>query len=237
MNRPDLEAALYDWHNSHVLRDQQRDIPYWVRRTRRLRPLLVLGAGTGRLAVPLASVPQVVALDIELARLDRIPATPGLQRVCADMRRTPLTGSFSAILLPYSTLQALCEHAHRTRALQEAARLLASCGSLFIDVSRGFDDHPDTQPSRRLRAPCGAVGGHVVEEWQEAQREQSCLALRKTFYCAGERICQVEERWAYASTLRLASTLRECGFTVRDHRRGYGASHSLHRDIYHAVRI
>lgn len=236
MNRIDLDAALYDWHNSHVLRDQQRDIPYWVRRTRRLRPLLVLGAGTGRLAAPLASVPPVVALDIDLARLDRIPATPGLHRVCGDMRQAPLAGLFSAILLPYSTLQALYDPASRAQTLHEAARLLPPGGSLFIDVSRSFDDHPDMQPSRCLRAPCDALDGRVVEEWQEAQRGQSCLVLRKTFYCGGEQVRQVEERWAYASTLRLAQTLRECGFTVRDHRRGYGATHSLHRDIYHAVR-
>jgi hypothetical protein len=93
---------------------------------------------------------------------------------------------------------------------------------LFIDISRSFDDHPDTQPSRHLRAPCNAFGGRVVEEWQEAQRGQSCLVLRKSFYCGGEQVCQVEEHWAYASTLRLTQTLRESGFTVRDHRRGYG---------------
>ncbi|MFE7117752.1 hypothetical protein ACFU99_20285, partial [Streptomyces sp. NPDC057654] len=75
------EALLYDWHNQHRLRRQQRDIAYWLNLTERNDRLLVLGAGTGRVAVPLAEHRDsnhdrdrsVTAVDLSQARLRRMP--------------------------------------------------------------------------------------------------------------------------------------------------------------------
>ena len=94
----DLEALLYDWHNSHSLVGQQADIGYWLDETRASDRILVLGAGTGRVAAPLAArgTAIVVALDLSLARLARIPAMPRLARVCADMTAIPLSAASTA---------------------------------------------------------------------------------------------------------------------------------------------
>ncbi|MFE9750238.1 class I SAM-dependent methyltransferase [Saccharothrix saharensis] len=138
------EALLYDWHNDHLLRAQRADVDYWQASTADADRLLVLGAGTGRVAAPLARHrPRLVtALDLSPARLRRVPAVPGLRPVCGDMRRLPLAGGFDAAIVPYSAMQLLVSPRDRDQALVDAARVLTPDGFLHVDVSGNFDTRP-----------------------------------------------------------------------------------------------
>ena len=136
----ELDALLYDWHNAYRLRAQRGDVGYWVELTSGIDRLLVVGAGTGRVAVPLARhrTRTITALDVSFARLRRMPAVPGLVPVCSDMRSLPLRSGFGAAIVPYSTLQLLLTVQDRAQALVEAARVLDKGALLHIDVSGNF---------------------------------------------------------------------------------------------------
>lgn len=233
-----LEAMLYDWHNEHLLRDQRRDIAYWIRHTQGLRPLLVLGAGTGRVAVPLAEADTgVIALDQSIGRLKRIPTTSGLFSVCADMRQVPLADSLAAVLLPYSTLQAVQGSEQRQLALDEAARLLSPGAHLFIDVSHSFEFKSVVVWHRVLRAACAELQGKVLDEWQIHIPLKDRLQLLKMVQSDGETLGTATEQWAYASSLDLPQLLADSGFDIVQVDRGYGDTFSHHREIYHAIRV
>ena len=234
----DLEALLYDWHNSHSLVGQQADISYWLNETRASDRILVLGAGTGRVAVPVAArgTAVVVALDFSLARLARVPAMPRLARVCADMTAIPLSGGFDSVVVPYSAFQLLRTRADRLLALRAAAGALSSRGVLHIDVSTSFDSRPGSGPRVVLAELCPELG-EIVTEVAECTRDADALVLCKEFRGeTGDLVCVVEERWSYFASIDFGGLLREAGLQVSGIDHGYGGGRSAHRRVLHAFR-
>lgn len=234
----ELEALLYDWHNDHRLRTQRDDVAYWIELTTDADRPLVLGAGTGRVAVPLARhrARTTVALDLSAARLGRIPTTAGLVTVCGDMRRLPLRSRFDTVVVPYSTLQLLRGCEDREQALTEAACVLAPGGLLHIDVSGNFDTREPTDWHVALCEPCPAVGSRVVE-WERCSLQPDHALIEKSFRTEDDDVLVAfEERWMFLGALDLEATLERAGFDVVGVDRGYGHDRSPHRLVYHARR-
>lgn len=119
-------------------------------------PVVELGVGTGRLAVPLAARGlTVIGVDASAAMLDRLAAKPGGHRVhplLADMsdlfgerggeqpsapgaRLGPdATGAFQLVFTAYNTFFNLDRDDDQRRCLAQCARLLAPGGSLAIEA-------------------------------------------------------------------------------------------------------
>ncbi|MFI9081871.1 class I SAM-dependent methyltransferase [Streptomyces sioyaensis] len=231
------DALLYDWHNGHRLRRQQADISYWLKRTEHDDRLLVLGAGTGRVAAPLASHRRrsVVAVDASLARLRRMPRLPGLTPVCGDMRQLPLRGRFDAAVMPYSTFQLLLTARDRHYALSEAGRVLAPGGTLHIDVSGNFDTRTAADWHLAVSEPCPAIGA-TVDEWERRHLMPDHVLIEKSFRVGGHVVTEVQERWAYLDALDIEAGLSRAGFSLTCIDHGYEAGASPHRLIYHGRR-
>jgi ubiquinone/menaquinone biosynthesis C-methylase UbiE len=106
-------------------------------------PVLELGVGTGRLAVPIAAQGlDVVGVDASAAMLERLAvkaAAAGVgdrvEGVLGDMAEPPVGGrAFSVVLVAYNTLFNLVDPAAQARCLAAAARCLAPGGSLLIEA-------------------------------------------------------------------------------------------------------
>ncbi|MFH8553554.1 class I SAM-dependent methyltransferase [Streptomyces celluloflavus] len=237
MNPAQWEALLYDWHNIHRLRRQRNDTAYWTRVTEQHETVLVLGAGTGRVASALAQRARrrVTAIDLSRERLARMPRVPGLHPVCGDMRSLPLRGLHSIAVIPYSTLQLLLTPSDRERALTEAARVLAPGGSIHIDVSESFDSRTESDWQLSLAETCLEAGGQV-EEWERRRLRTDHVLIEKQFRRAGRILTEVTERWAFHRALDLAAALAHADFELVGIDRGYGQGISPHRLIYHGRR-
>ncbi|MGH3941048.1 MAG: class I SAM-dependent methyltransferase [Pseudonocardiaceae bacterium] len=231
------EAVLYDWHNEHRLRRQRADIPYWLVTTTRATCLLVLGAGTGRVATALARSGQrhVTAVDASAARLRRLPRSSALTAVCGDLRSLPLSGGFDTAVVPYSTFQLLRSLADRRAALSEAARVLAPNGMLHIDVSSSFDSRTAVDWHLALAAHCEPAGV-TVEEWERRLVETDHLVIDKSFRVGDCVLVALRERWTHLKSLDLPTELERAGFAVTGIDRGYGHGSAPHRLIYHGRR-
>lgn len=103
--------------------------------------VLEMGAGTGRLALPLAAAGvDVWALDASKSMLAQLSAKPGAERVrllLGDMARPPLRPSagFAVVLCAFNTLFNLPEGAEQQLCLQAATSLLAPDGRLIVETS------------------------------------------------------------------------------------------------------
>src|SRR5262245_86190 len=104
-------------------------------------PVLELGAGSGRLAVPLADRGlDVWALDASPAMLDRLRAKPGGDRVrtvVGDMAEADLgpgAPRFALVLCAFNTLFNLTDGDAQRRCLARTADLLAPGGQLVVEA-------------------------------------------------------------------------------------------------------
>jgi SAM-dependent methyltransferase len=141
----DAIARLYDpWSRSVV-----EDVSFYVEEARRVAPPIVeLGVGTGRIAVPIAC---------EGIRVIGVDSSPGMLEVCrehaqlagvsalvelhlGDLRAPPLSGALELVLCPFRSYLHLHSDEERLQALGAARDLLAPGGRLIFDVFRPAPD-------------------------------------------------------------------------------------------------
>ncbi len=123
------------------------DIPFYVDlAVQSDGPVLELGVGSGRVAVPtaLAGIP-VVGVDtspamLELARRRAEPHAVNLRLIEADMRSLPELGRFGLVTIPFRALLHLSSDAERRAVLSAARERLRPEGLLAFDVF-----HPDAE--------------------------------------------------------------------------------------------
>ena len=136
------DAALYDFEYS----DRVEDIRHYRGLARELGDevdVLELGAGTGRITVPLArDRNRVVALDLCTPMLERLEAAltrAGLRdrvtTVQADMRVIPRAdASCGLVIAPFNALMHLYTWRDLLACFREAARVLRPGGTFAFDV-------------------------------------------------------------------------------------------------------
>ena len=206
MSAYDKIARLYDpWSRSVV-----EDVAFYVdEAVRSGGPVLELGVGTGRIAVPIAAAGiDVVGVDLsagmlEVAREHAELAGVSLDLRLGDMRDPPVEGTFPLVAIPFRSLLHMETDADRRAALQAAARLLAPAGRLVFDVfAPGADDIADTHGRWLEREP----GIWERADWNEDTRT---LVLR----VRGEG-GDAEMSLAWLSVPEWKELLRDEGFTV-----------------------
>lgn len=103
-------------------------------------PVLELGVGSGRLALPIAERGiDVVGVDSSPAMLDLLASKPGADRISAlrgDMATVDQVapGPFAVVLAGFNTFFNLDAPEHQVRCMEGIARVLAPGGSLVIEA-------------------------------------------------------------------------------------------------------
>jgi SAM-dependent methyltransferase len=145
MSSYDAIARLYDpWSRSVT-----EDVAFYVEEARRVEPPVVeLGVGTGRIAVPIAS---------EGIRVLGVDSSPGMLEVCrehaeaagvsdlvelrlGDLRAPELPERVELVLCPFRSYLHLPTDEERLGALRAARGLLLGGGRLVFDVFAPDDD-------------------------------------------------------------------------------------------------
>ena len=206
MSGYDKIARLYDpWSRSVV-----EDIAFYIdEATHSGGPVLELGVGTGRIAVPVAAAGiEVVGVDLSAGMLEvareraELAAVPVDLRQ-GDMRDPPVDGVFPLVLIPFRSLLHMETDVDRRAVLRAAARHLAPEGRLIFDVfAPGADDIADTHGRWLEREP----GIWERADWDEETRT---LILR----VRGAE-SESEMSLAWLSVAEWTELLREEGWVV-----------------------
>jgi SAM-dependent methyltransferase len=139
MSSYDAIAELYDpWS-----RTVTEDIGFYVAEARKARgPIVELGVGTGRIAVPIAAagVP-VIGVDSSAGMLEvcrRSGAAAGVEHLLdlrqGDLREPPVSERVRLVISPFRALLHLATDAERRQALAAAFGLLVHGGRFVFDV-------------------------------------------------------------------------------------------------------
>jgi SAM-dependent methyltransferase len=206
MSAYDAIARVYDpWSRSVV-----EDVAFYVEEAQRAGgPVLELGVGTGRIAVPIAAAGiDVVGVDLSAGMLEMARARAELAGVrvdlrLGDLRDPPVAETFPLVLCPFRSLLHMETDTDRRLALRAAARCLAPGGRLVFDVfAPGADDIAETHGRWLEREP----GIWERADWDEVSRTL-LLRLRSA---EGE----TEMSLAWLSVAEWRALLVDEGFTV-----------------------
>ncbi len=202
----DAIARLYDpWSRSVV-----EDVSFYVEEAVRSGgPVLELGVGTGRIAVPTAAAGiELVGVDLsagmlEVARERAELAGVTLDLRLGDMRDPPVEGRFPLVTIPFRSLLHMETDGDRRTALRAVAAHLAPGGRLVFDVfSPAADDIAETHGRWLEREP----GIWERADWNERTRT---LVLRVRG--GGD---EAEMSLAWLSVPEWELLLKEEGFSV-----------------------
>ncbi|MGI8421559.1 MAG: class I SAM-dependent methyltransferase [Gaiellaceae bacterium] len=146
----DAIAELYDPWSASVT----EDVGFYLEEARRAGgPVVELGVGTGRIAIPVASDGiEVIGVDLSPGMLEVCRRRAGLAGVLdrLDLRlgnllEPPVEGRFPLVLCPFRAYLHLTSSAERLQALGAARELLLPGGRLVFDVfAPGPDDVAET---------------------------------------------------------------------------------------------
>ena len=204
----DAIAELYDPWSLSVT----EDVPFYVAEARKAGgPVVELGVGTGRIAVPTAAAGvRVIGVDSSVGMLEvcrRRAEAAGvlglLDLRLGDISDPPVSERVSLVTCPFRSYLHLHDTPARLRALRAARQLLLPHGRFIFDVfAPGRDDIDETHGRWIEREP----GIFERADWDERERTLT-LSVRGA---SGESTM----RLAWISVPEWRELLEEAGFDV-----------------------
>ncbi len=139
----DTYAPFYDWENART--QSRRDVGFWQRLAlAQDGPVLELGCGTGRVAVPIVKAgATLVGVDLSApmlararTRLTRARLADRALLVRGDIRALPFRSrrGFGLVMAPYGILQSLTREPDLRATLASVARVLRRGGLFAMDL-------------------------------------------------------------------------------------------------------
>ena len=177
--------------------------------------VLELGAGTGRLAVPLAERGlEVTALDASAAMLERLRQRDGAGRVRlvhGDMVADAPAGPFDVVLVAYNTLFNLLSAERQAACFDAVAARLAPDGALLVEAFVPADPPPTGSAVELRSMTADEVVLSVVRHTPEEQRAEGQFV----HLAAGEPVRLRPWAIRYSPPAELDAMARRAGFVLR----------------------
>jgi SAM-dependent methyltransferase len=217
-------APFYDWENARTF--GRRDLAFWERVTGAVDgPVLELGCGTGRVAVPLAkSGAHVVGIDRSasmLARARKRVRLGRLQRrlrlVRGDIRHLPFpAASFHAVIAPYGILQSLLRERDLAATLHAVHGVLPRGGVFGLEL---VADLPEWREYSRRISLRGTKDGRPLALVESVRQDRARhLTLFDQEFVEGRGRSAVRRRFTLAfrtlSVPQMKRRLEKAGFEV-----------------------
>jgi SAM-dependent methyltransferase len=166
----DAIAELYDPWSASVV----EDVGFYLEESRRSGgPVVELGVGTGRIAVPIAADGlRVIGIDSSRAMLDVCARRAALAGVdfdlrLGDLREPPVRERVPLVICPFRSLLHMHTDEDRRAVLWAVRRLLRPGGRFVFDVfTPGTDDIAQTHDRWLEREP----GIFELAQWDETAR-------------------------------------------------------------------
>ncbi|RKS08158.1 methyltransferase family protein [Nocardiopsis sp. Huas11] len=195
-------------------------------------PVLELGVGTGRVALPLARAGlQVTGVESSPEMIDRLTAKPDGDRVRViegDLADVPAQGPFSLITCVDNTLFLLESQDEQVRCFANAASRLSPGGVLVIEVpARVPRMDEDEQGVFVEHVGHDRVGLWIVDHDRARQR---MFMQQVSFENGSTRLMPVPVRYAWPAEIDLMA--RMAGLRLRDRWSGWEGEEFTSRSVH-----
>ncbi|MPY90491.1 MAG: methyltransferase domain-containing protein [Luteitalea sp.] len=220
----DEYAPFYDWENARTV--GRRDVRFWRDLAGRVGgPVLELGCGTGRVALPLArACVSLVGIDRSEAMLAgarrrlRRAATRALL-VRGDITSLPFEpATFPLVIAPYGILQSLLSDRQLACALASVARVVRPDGLFGVDLVADVPRWQEYQHRITLRGRRGPRGLPVALVESVRQDPRRKLTIFDQEYIEGSGRARHATRFSVAfrtlSVPAMTKRLERAGFQI-----------------------
>jgi len=223
----DEYSPFYDWENAQTI--GRRDIAFWRDlATRVSAPVLELGCGTGRIAVPLGRAGvRVVGIDRSTPMLARAAARVRRGRlrrtvhlVRGDIRALPFPNRspFGLVMAPYGMLQSLVRDADLTRTLEAVARVLRPRALFGIDLVADLPEWNEYRREHRLSGWRPGRRAHVtlVESVRQDRRRGLTIFEQEYIERRGRSVTSNRFELAFRtiSVPQMIARVERAGFSI-----------------------
>jgi SAM-dependent methyltransferase len=232
-------AAVADVYDE-LYGDDVLDTEGAVRRLSQLAgggPVLELGVGTGRLALPLAAGGlRVHGIDASAAMLERLRSKPGgceVRVTQSDFSEFELSERFTLAVLAFNTIFALPHQDAQVRCFQQVATHLEPGGCFVVEAFVPDPTRFQGGQSVRLRA---MTDGHVALEVARIDpTSQFMYTTQVHLRDSGVRLHAANHRYAWPAELDLMARL--AGLRLEDRREDwkgtpFTATSQFHVSVY-----
>ena len=219
-------APYYDWENAQTV--GRRDIAFWNRMAAEVDgPILELGCGTGRVAIPVAKAgATVIGIDRSASMLARarmkvrrVRLASRVKLIRGDIRHLPFPDrTFELVMAPYGILQSLLDEKLLSATLKDVRRVIARDGIFGLELVAdlpAWDEYSNRTSLRSKRGPNGKPialvesvkqdrRNHITRFEQEFVEGHGRSATRKKFRIAFRTL----------SVPQMVQRLEKAGFEV-----------------------
>lgn len=172
-------------------------------------PVLELGVGTGRVAIPLAATGlDVHGIELDPAMAEQLRRKPGAERVqlhIGDMADVAVEGEFTLVYAVFGTLFALPSQDAQVRCFANVARRLAPEGRFLVEA---LVPQPGSYEQRRKLTVADARDDRVILSASETDPVAQTVDVRQVVLGTdGIEIRPVHIRYSWPSELDLMARL------------------------------
>lgn len=188
-------------------------------------PVLELGIGTGRIALPLAARGvKIEGIDVSAAMVEKLRAKPGGQDIpvtlgdMADM--TIMGGPYKLVFLIYNALFSLLTQSRQVQCFENVSAVLEP-GGLFV-IECFIPDLKSVDHGQRVRAVSVTEESAIIEVSRYDVNAQRIVAQMITLSADGIRPGPVAFRYAWPDELDLMA--ERAGLTLRQRLRDWAGN-------------
>ena len=233
--KKNIEGILYDWHNSIKLKNQNKDINFFKKLIgiKSKKNILIVGAGTGRVAIPLSYYHNIYALDKSKDRLELLSKKEyrNLKIICNDVIKYKSNEQFDYIIFPYSTMQNIYPKLKQKTILHHLMKNLKDNGELIIDNSNQFKTIKNQNERVICEGYCNILKTNIIQREKIRVHKKYIKLFLRFNDDKGNMIYKKSERWNIQNEEAFDKMLIKLGYSIKKKIRGYDKN-TNHRTIY-----
>ena len=230
-----VEAILYDWHNFNILGHQNKDINFYINyiKNKKIKNTLVVGAGTGRVAIPMAKYSIVDALDISTGRLIKLSEkSEKVNIISSDFLDYNTLKKYDLIVFPYSTIQAFDNKLY-FKILNKIKSILNDNGICLIDYDESFSSCKSTSLELKCSGFCKGLNANVCE-YDKTTRDKDGINVERHFFINDNELV-VNEKWYFFNVKDFNDSLYKTKMIISNIYEGYSKRGSKHKKVIELV--
>lgn len=235
MNDKELLALMYDFYNEHTLKMQNDDINYYktIIKNYNAKNVLIVGAGTGRVAIPLSDITNIEALDLDLDRLNIInKKNKNIKTIYANFLDFFKEKEYDLIIFPYSTIQFKKGKTNITKMIKKAYEVSNKNTLVLLDFSSSFNTKPEVNKELLFEDYCDEVNDNVKVYYSSIQHSNYIEFIVEYNINNKKHSVYEHEFYYHYDKKSIKKAIVKTGFNILKINNGYGNNGFNHKHVY-----